>query len=225
MGARVGDRELRREPSRNGLDDVELRFRVVVAIAGIGLDQRLVQCNDGRVRDENITESGESTVEAVCRLREIVEDGYGRPRTDERSSEVNVNCRVGRRWLDRFWPSDRCLRHHVRVVHHAIDAAELVFHGTETLRNAFFVGDINRRRERLATPVFDCFNCMFDVFPCAGSWDDCRASLRETECNCPSDAACAAVTTATRPSRSNCSIPLMPFHPLLSSDNTFWDDT
>jgi hypothetical protein len=40
------------------------------------------------------------------------------------------------------------------VVHHAIDAAQLIFHGIETLRNALFVGDIDCRRERLAAPVF-----------------------------------------------------------------------
>jgi len=51
---------------------VELRSSVVVAIAGERLEQRLVERDDGRIRDEDFTELLEATLKTVILVFEVL---------------------------------------------------------------------------------------------------------------------------------------------------------
>lgn len=72
MRARVSDAEFSRETATDGFDHVELRSSVVVAIAGKRIEQRLVQRDDGRIRDEDLAELLEAALKTLILVFEVL---------------------------------------------------------------------------------------------------------------------------------------------------------
>src|SRR5699024_8996193 len=70
--ARVSNAKFSRETATDGFDHVELRSSVVVAIAGKSLEQRLVQRDDGRIRDEDFTELLKAALKTVILVFEVL---------------------------------------------------------------------------------------------------------------------------------------------------------
>lgn len=64
--------ELSRKPGTDGFDHVELRSSVVVTVARKGLEQRLIQRNDGHIDDEDLTELLEAALEPITLVVEVL---------------------------------------------------------------------------------------------------------------------------------------------------------
>jgi hypothetical protein len=69
---RVSNAEFSREATTDSFDHVELRSSVVVAIAGKRLKQRLIQCDDGHIGDEDFTELLEAALKTVIFVFEVL---------------------------------------------------------------------------------------------------------------------------------------------------------
>src|SRR5699024_9318833 len=72
MRTRVSDAEFSWEAATDGFDHVELRSSVVVAIARKRLEQRLIQRDDGRIRDEDLSELLEAALETLILVFEVL---------------------------------------------------------------------------------------------------------------------------------------------------------
>jgi len=75
-----------------------------------------------------------------------------------------------------------------RRVYQNIDLAELVDRNVGELLDGRGVRNIGRYSERVATASYDTLRYFFrQLFPTTG-WDDVRASVGQTECDCSTDA-------------------------------------
>ena len=72
MRPRVSNAEFSREAATDGFDHVELRSSVVVIIAGGRLEQRLVQRDDGHIRDEDLAELLKPALKTIVLIFEVL---------------------------------------------------------------------------------------------------------------------------------------------------------